>query len=156
MITILREYLRVIFVMFSPDIAQPNYNKDLAIVFHYTFLVTMSLMVGLSSPQSPLLVIRQLSHGMLDFRRVVGQITNKPGIGLMNWTAAGKSAIVTTGDIVDVTVDLFPRHSPQAIFSIRNRPTECCCCPLSSDGDLTIGVSLWSQGCLEFTDPVPL
>jgi hypothetical protein len=79
--------------------------------------------------------------------------TDKPGVGLMNWSGS-KTEIVTTGDIVDIAVDLRPLGTNCAIISRRNYPMERCTCPLEREGDLTIGVSLWSQGILEFTDPV--
>ena len=85
-------------------------------------------------------------------------MTDLPGTGLMNWYDGGriKTPIVTTRDIIDVAVDLRfqDKADPYATFSLRNKPNESFSCPLERNCDLYIAISMWSQGGLEFVDPI--
>jgi len=73
----------------------------------------------------------------------------KPGVGLMNLHGQHKSAIFTTGDIVDITLD---HHIGQHMVEFSKRGSEIRCRRQVAPGAVNLVISLFGKAGLEITD----
>ena len=92
--------------------------------------------------------VRAPSNGFANYQ------TDKPGSYLMNWVNSVKTPILSTGDILDVSVDL--RHSSnEATFQVRGKENQRFTFTLESGVErFYLNISLWSQSGVMFVDPL--
>jgi len=73
----------------------------------------------------------------------------KPGVGLMNLHGQYKSSILTTGDVLDITLD---HHTGQHLVEFSKRGTEIRCRRRVAAAPVNLIISLWGKAGLEIVE----